>query len=395
MSVMTCCHRWSLLMTILGSCAAVAAGESSARGAPPPAAAEGIGGAAQAPAVPTSSPPVAGEVPPSDYDSPPAPVPTPVAGPPVAGSGAAPAATEPGPLASAADGFSFETEAAMPAGVTLLVTGVATLVPGFVFFAIGDKEQDAPWCTPGSPQWGNCPQKEEFVAKQLGSTLIAGGTASILLGVSTWATSAVADARPASNLPMETAGMVLTGFGSSALVAGTASSWLLADSDAGKDDMPAGMIIAAGGLAVLAVGLPLWLVAGSSDDESSDTQSSGADQANSTQLVYRSPAMMAGGITLLAMGVTGAVGAAVLGLTAGSHKAEYEGDDMQGQLTVAAGFTVPAAAMLITAGGLLVGIGAAKVPPTVAAPAKAGGVKRDLAPAVRLGPGAGSLSWRF
>jgi hypothetical protein len=69
-------------------------------------------------------------------------------------------------------------------------------------------------------------------------------------------------------------------------------------------------------------------------------------------------------------------------------------DDQSAFLGVAAGFTVPAAAVLLTAGGVLLGVGAQKVAPSEAA-ARAGDAKRELAPAVRLGPGSGSVTWRF
>jgi hypothetical protein len=84
-------------------------------------------------------------------------------------------------------------------------------------------------------------------------------------------------------------------------------------------------------------------------------------------------------------GAAGAVAAAALCVEAGSHKAGYEGDDQGAFLGIAAAFSAPAAAVLITAGGLLVGIGAQRVAP-VEQPATGRARQRDLVPAVRVGP---------
>jgi hypothetical protein len=345
--------------------------------------------AAVPPAAPAAAPPIAPEAQPGSYGAPPAAPPwAPGLGPsgtlgPSGGWLSQPAlpptvALPPEPT----------MDPAVPGGAVLIASGVVAMVPGLIAFVVGNKETET---CPGywPPTAGACPTKEDFKTKQIGLTAFVGGTTSAVLGVAALAVSHDPDEFPASNVPMATSGLVLTGFGAASIVAGTASWIALVDKNSKGDQMMGGGVLAPFGVVALALGIPLWIEGAEPPTLDAPVGASPGAPWRPDELVYRSPPMMAAGIVLLVTGVAGA--GLTVGLGYASTKTHHDDGLPEALASIYAG---NASGVLLAAGGLLLGFGAAKVSPDEAS-ARAEPRQQLSAPRVSIGPGSAQLDWRF
>ena len=369
-------RSFALGLGALGLLSAAAPGTARAQAAP------------TGPGAPAAAAPVAPYAEPSSYGAPPA---------------APPWATGTGPSGSAGAWGAWPSEPALPpvvslpaeptidpalpGGGILMASGVVAMVPGLIAFVIGNEEK----CSPSWPasSAGNCPLKEDFKTKQIGLTALVGGTTATVLGVAALAVSVDPDDFPATNVPMATSGMVLTGFGTAAVVAGAASWIVMVDKDSNGHQLLGGGVLAPFGVVALALGVPLWIEGAESPTIDSSAGGSATAPWHPGELVYRSPPMMAAGIVLLTTAVAGA--ALTVGLGYASTKTRHNDGLPEALASI---YTGNATGVLLGAGAVLLGYGAAKVSPDEAS-ARTEPRQRLSVPHVGIGPGSAELDWRF
>jgi hypothetical protein len=269
----------------------------------------------------------------------------------------------------------------------MLIAGLGAIVPGIATFVGASKED----CTTLASGTEIChASKGAFVGQQVGISLISAGSTGLLFGIPAWAASTDPAPFPADNVGMGASGMVFTGIGAAFVVAGTASWIALTDKHAHEEQMMGGGVIGSMGVGLLALGLPLW-IEGSEAPHGDEQHVGPALVWAPRDFVYRSPAMMAGGIGLIVTGAAGVVSTGVLGAMQNDY---HSGGSSGMPPAMAACYTGVATAVLLGAGIPLVIYGAAKVPPNEAS-AKARPKGLPPAPRVRIGAGAADLSWTF
>jgi hypothetical protein len=283
----------------------------------------------------------------------------------------------------------------VPGGAILIAAGAAALVPGIIAFALGDAQRDD--CGPyWRPEDGPCPTTDDVKAKQIGLSLFTGGLASAVVGVAALASCADSDAFPASNVPMATSGMVLTGLGAATIVAGTVS-WIAlsgqgAGSEHGKDGrLAGGGVLGPIGVVALGLGLPLWIMGAHPLDSDTPEGPGPAGSLPPGQIADRNPPMIAAGIALLATALAGGGAAAALAGIASTSSGHGGGSSTEG---FAAVYSTLAAGVLATAGVTLVARGLAQVPPDEVTVHKEPR-ERMFAATLSVGPASASVGGRF